>query len=365
MAKNNYYEVLEMDPVADKELAKTNKKEFIKKLKKNYRKLAIKWHPDKNVNNKEEATAKFQEVSEAYAVLSDDDKREKYDNPALGENFNFQDFNMDDIWKDFNASMNEFGFFNNKKINKGSDIRIDIVYTLNESFNGSKKKIKYNHYVLCEHCHGTGKTKESKEKVCDRCNGTGKELKQQIGGMGVFGTCSKCNGKGKIIENPCPKCNGNGVIPKEEEIEIDIPKGIFNGAQMRIEGKGNAPENSNGEGLNGDLYVVYHEIEDKTFKRDMNDLIMSINISVVDALLGSVKRIKTIDNKTFDITIREGMQDGNKIRINGQGMPIYNSLNRGNLIGIISINMPSSLNEKEKKLLKELKKEEHFNDRNN
>lgn len=356
--KKDYYKILELDE-SSKNLPFD---EFKKKLKANYKKLAMQYHPDKqqgkSEKDKKSAEEKFKEIGEAYAVLSDDEKKKQYDNP-MGGGFNFDAFNG---FGGFNNSMEdimaEFGFGTKKtnQVKKGQNMRITIKMTLKDAFEGVKKKIKYNKNTVCKDCHGSGMTSNSKKEDCPHCGGTGKFFRQQ-GMWQQITTCPYCNGAGSIIKNPCKTCGGSGVNTTQTTIELDIPKGINNGDQIRLEGMGNEIPN----GMNGDLYVFVAIEEDAKFVRNGNDLYFELEVLVVDAILGCEKTIETIDGKKLVTKIKEGTTEGTKIRFANKGMPIYGSQGRfGDLYGVVKIIMPKKLSEEEKEILKTLKEKDNF-----
>lgn len=354
MAKD-YYKILGVEKTATAE-----------DIKKAYRREAKKWHPDlcKDETKKKEYEEKFKEVAEAYSVLSDENKRKEYDNPMSGgANFNFGGFGG----TDFSDLFSQFGFggFNpfgggrpKQQVVKGQSMRIVVELTLEEIFNGVTKKIRYNHYDKCHTCGGSGKTSNSKEETCPHCGGTGSQF-QQEGGWQRISTCRHCGGSGKILKNPCPSCGGDGIVMTNSEIDIEIPKGVCEGFQLALEGKGNAPKNCKGE--YGDLYVLVKEKEHDKFLRDGNDLIFELEVPIIDALLGCTKEVETIDGKRLSTNIPQGVEDGTKIRFNGKGLPIYGHNGMyGNMIGVVKLVMPKSLTNEERNILNSLKEKPNF-----
>lgn len=361
--RKDYYGILGIT----EEEKKLKGDEFEKILKKKYRPLAIKYHPDKNQSKSEEekklAEEKFKEISEAYSVLSDAKKREEYDNPMSNFQFNgFGGASFEDIFNTFNPFGSHFDFGemggSRNKPNKGQSLRIVVDLTLEDMYNGVKKTIKYDRNGKCKHCNGSGKTSQSREETCTHCGGVG-QVFMQNGGWQQISTCQHCKGKGKIITNPCPHCNGIGLNRESNQIEINIPKGVQHGQQILINGEGCAPERGNGQ--YGDLIVVIREKQHQKYIRDNNDLYFDIEVQIIDAILGCTKTIETIDGKTLSTKIPLGVEDGTKIRFVGKGMPIYNRPNQyGNLYGIIKLVLPKKINDSEKELLKRLKEEENF-----
>jgi len=357
--KKDYYKIL---GITDEE-KKLQDKEFEDVAKKKYRQIAIKYHPDRNPGNKE-AEEKFKEAAEAYSVLSDKNKRAEYDNPMSGVNFNsnfdFGSFNVDEILKGFGFS--DFGFdpFRSSAsvVRKGSSMRLRVKLSLEEIYNGTKKKFKYKRLDKCEVCDGKGTTKDSKVEKCHTCGGTGKIFIQPNPFMQQIATCNVCGGSGKVITNPCKHCGGKGVRQKENEVEISIPKGVFEGMQLSLKGYGNAPDNMNGE--YGDLIVDIIEIEHNEYRRDGHDLYCDVEIPVIDAILGCNATIDTINGKKLTVKIPAGTEDGYTLRFNGYGMPIYGSNKYGDMYGIIKLKMPKKLTDNERRLLEQLNNCENF-----
>ena len=340
-------------------------------IKKAFRKLSIKYHPDRN-NGSKEAEAKFKEIAEAYSVLGDEDKRKEYDNPASHFDFkgsggpDFGGMGMDDILRHFaNMGMGDFGFGNRtprEQNIKGSSIRINLKLTLEEMHDGVTKKVKYKRFEPCDNCNGSGMTAESRRKTCRTCGGSG----TVIGGNGFGGgfmsfsqTCPTCGGQGYIIENPCPHCKGHGIVQKtSNETEINVEKGVIPGMNLIIQGKGNFPPK--GKGTPGDLIVSIEAIEHDKFDLVGNDLHYNLCIGVIDAILGCEVVVDTIDKKKLTVKIPQGTNNGHKFRFKGYGMPIYGSNRNGDMIVAVEVKMPSSLNNKEIALLGQLRQEEHF-----
>lgn len=350
--RKDYYKILGVKKDASQE-----------EIKKAFRKLSIKWHPDKNKGSKE-AEEKFKEIAEAYEVLSDANKRAEYDNPQShfefqGSNFNGMD--IDDILRHFGFGGMDFGFGSMKRPQteqKGSSIRININLTLKEMYDGVTKKIRYKRFEPCDKCGGSGMTEQSRKKTCKSCGGTGMVYSSN-GFMQMHQTCPTCGGKGYYIENPCKHCGGHGIVQKNsEETEINIPKGVLDGMSLVVQGKGNyAPHG----GTAGDLIVQVHAIKDNNFILEGNDLYFILDVSIVEAILGAEITINTIDDKQLTAKIPKGTCDGHKLRFRGYGMPYYGNLTqKGDMIGIVKIEIPNNVNENERKLLEQLRNEEHF-----
>jgi molecular chaperone DnaJ len=354
--KKDYYKILGVSKDATQD-----------EIKKAFRKLSLKFHPDRNPGDKE-AEAKFKEVAEAYEVLSDPKKKEEYDNPHSNFDFNmsggpdFGGMDMDDILRHFGFGGMDFGFGSSRRGEprnvKGSSIRINLKLTLEDSYKGVTKKIKYKRFEPCEHCGGTGKTDKTKEKVCRTCGGSG-FIFSQNGFMSMQQTCPTCGGKGKQVENPCPHCQGHGIVQKvTEETEIKLGKGLLDGMNVIIGGKGNYPPH--GKGTVGDLIINIQIVDDDRYEVDGNDLYFPIELNVVDAILGCNVDVNTVDGKQLTAKIPSGTSDGHKLRFRGYGIPIYGTNKAGDMFGIVNIKIPKNVTEEEKELLLKLKEHENF-----
>ena len=350
--KKDYYKILE---ITDEE-KKLQGKDFEKVIKNNYKKLCLKFHPDKqqkkSEKEKKESEERFKEVVEAYEVLSDPKKRQEYDNPMSGFDY-FGGFDPFDV-------MNEFGFGNRRtnQVNKGQSRRIVLNVTLEDLYNGVTKNVKYKRNGICKKCGGTGKGPNTKIETCQHCGGNG-QIIYQNGFMQTVTTCPHCGGTGQKVIDPCSKCNGSGLDIEENKIEVKIPKGVQDGFQMIAKGQGCAPQN--GQGVFGDLILLIKTSQHKKFERLNNDLYFSLEIPVIDAILGCNVNVTTIDGKQLSTKIPSLIEDGKQIRFSGKGMPYYeNPNNYGSMVGVIKIIMPKSLNEEEKTLLSELKNKENF-----
>lgn len=360
--QKDYYELLGLTN-DDKKLPF---EEFKKKLKQNYKKLALKYHPDKQQGKSDEekkiAEDKFKEIGEAYEVLSDEKKKNEYDNPigsASGFDFGSSSFNGG-FGDDFEDIMRNFGFgfgdTNKNKIRKGQSIRIVLPLSLEDIYNGITKQIKYNRNIICDECNGSGMGKDSRKETCTKCGGTGKVFTRN-GNWQTIETCPHCKGTGTIIKNPCHKCHGNGVVIKSEIVDVDIPKGVFEGSQLVLNGKGNSIPN----GIDGDLLVVIKEKNNDKFIRRDNDLYFQLNIPIIDAILGCEVVVDTIDEKKLTTKIQSGISNGSKIRFAKKGMPVYGSKNDfGDMYGIVNLVLPKKLSDEEIKTLKTLQGKGNF-----
>lgn len=352
-ANVNYYDILGIT----EDEKKLQGKDFEKVLKKKFKTIALLKHPDRNGNKSDEEKKKLEEefklASEAYDTLLN--RRQEYDNPS--SNFNFDGFSggFGDFMNGFEFDFNPFG--KQKRVNKGQTIRITLNVSLEDIYNGVEKTIKYNRMDKCPTCGGSGKGHNSRIETCSHCGGTGK-LFQRNGFVQTITTCPYCKGKGTILINPCQTCNGQGIVPTENTVTINIPKGIMNGIQMNMQGQGSAPVNC--DGIYGDLLMVINEAPNKEFERNGNDLYVNIEIPVIDGILGCSTEIKTIDGKKLSTKISQGTEDGTQIRFNGKGMPIMNSNRFGNMIGIIKLKMPKQLTNDELTILEELKTKQNF-----
>ncbi len=360
MAKRDFYEILGV--------AKNASEDDIKKA---YRKLAIKYHPDKNPNDKS-AEEKFKEAAEAYEVLSNGDKRKRYDQfghagvggAASGGAGGFGGgMNMDDIFSQFGDIFGGgFGFGGGsrggKRVNRGSNLRVKVKMNLQEIANGVEKKIKVNKLVSCNTCHGSG-AKGNAYETCRVCNGAGVITRVQqtmLGAMQTQSVCNNCHGEGKIIKDKCNTCHGEGVTRGEETISINIPAGVAEGMQLNVSGKGNAAVRG---GINGDLIVLIEEEEHPELKREGQHLVYNLHISMPDAILGTSVDVPLIEGKA-KIKIDPGTQSGKVLRLKGKGLPDVNSYYKGDLMVEISVYTPSNLSSDEKKMIEQLRNSTNF-----
>jgi molecular chaperone DnaJ len=367
MAKRDYYEVLGVSKGASAE-----------EIKKAYRKLAIKYHPDKNPGDKE-SEEKFKEAAEAYDVLSNPDKKSRYDQfghagmgGASGGGGFSGGFSMEDIFSQFGDIFGGhfgggFGGFSGfgggssrgRRVNRGSDIRIRVKLDLKEIAHGAEKKVKINKMVACDMCGGKGAKSEADIKTCDTCRGTGQVTRVTqtiLGQMQTSSVCPSCNGEGKTLIKPCSKCHGEGLVKEMEEITFKIPAGVAQGMQLTVQGKGNAARRG---GINGDLLVVIEEEENPELQRDGNDLIYSLFISIPEAVLGADAEIPSVDGK-LRIKIEPGTQSGKVLRLRGKGLPDVNGYGNGDLLVYIQVWTPKKLDKQEKEMLEKLKSSENF-----
>jgi len=372
MAKRDYYEVLEVPKTATAD-----------EIKKSYRKKAIQYHPDKNPGDKE-AEEKFKEAAEAYSVLSDPDKRAKYDkfgfdglNASSGFGGGAGGFgggagmSMDDIFSMFGDIFGGGGFGGfsgfggtrsrqrGERKSRGTDIRIKVSLTLEEINTGVTKKFKLKKLVPCQHCHGSGAKEGTSPETCPDCNGTGTVMRTQQSFFGVVQTqvpCPRCGGEGKIIKERCVHCSGDGVVYGEEIVEVNIPAGVAEGMQLSLEGKGNAGKHN---GYNGNLLVQIEEAPHKDLIRDENDLVYNLLLTVPQASLGGAIEVPTLDG-AVKVKIEPGTQPGKMLRLRGKGLPEVNSNRRGDMIVNIGVYIPETLSKDEKQAMEKFQASDHF-----
>jgi molecular chaperone DnaJ len=357
MTKRDFYEILGVSKSASDE-----------DIKKAYRKLAIKYHPDKNPDDKA-AEEKFKEAAEAYEVLSNPEKRQRYNQfghagvgGAAGGGYG--GMNMDDIFSQFGDIFGgAFGGFggggrSSRRVVRGTNLRVKVRLTLHDIANGVEKKIKVNKHVSCKTCNGSG-AKNGQYETCRVCNGTGAITRVQqtiLGAMQTQTTCSNCNGEGRIIKDKCNTCHGDGIVREEEVITLNIPAGVADGMTLSMSGRGNAAPRG---GINGDLLIVIEEEEHPHLKREGNHLIYYLNIGFPDAAMGTTVEIPTIDAKA-KIKIEPGTQSGKVLRLKGKGLPDVNAYGRGDLLVEIGVYTPTHLSPEEKKMLEQLKMSKNF-----
>jgi len=353
--KRDYYEVLGVSKTATKD-----------EIKKAYRKLAIENHPDKNPGDKA-AEERFKEATEAYEVLSDDTKRQNYDNYGFAGvdssqgfgNAAYRDFSdlfsggFSSIFEDlfgFGGSSSRARAQNNPNV--GQSIRVNIEVDLQDIMGDCKKELTYNHQVPCEACHGTGSSKgTASSKTCPTCGGMG-QVRQSSGFFSVSRTCPTCGGRGVVITDPCNVCKGSGTVRKSQTLRVKIPAGIENGADIIIPQMGNAGQNN---ATPGDLYVRVNIRPHKYFVRQNEDLFVQIPISMTQAALGLDIEVKNLMGQTVKVSIPSGVQNGKIIRVKGQGLPRFrSSSSMGDMYIKFQIETPKRLNSKAKQLMKEL-----------
>ena len=361
MAKRDYYEILGVAKNANEE-----------EIKKAYRKAALQFHPDKNPGNKE-AEEKFKEAAEAYGVLSDQQKKARYDQYGHagvgGPNGGAGNMNMDDIFSNFGDIFGEsiFGEFfggggrkqQRSRGIRGTNIRIKVKLSLKEIAEGARKTIKVKKYVVCDVCHGSGAKDASNVTTCKTCQGSGYVRRVQntiLGQMATTATCPTCHGSGQQITANCTKCHGEGKVYGEETISIDIPAGVTEGIELSMSGKGNAGEKG---GPAGDLLISIEEVKEQDLRREGNHIVYDLYISFADAALGTKVEVPTIDGKVR-VTIPEGTQGGHIMKLKGKGLPSLNSYGKGDQIIQVHVWVPKHLSNEEKGILEKLKSSKNF-----
>jgi molecular chaperone DnaJ len=358
--KRDYYEVLGVDKGSEK-----------KDIKKAYRKLAMKYHPD--VSEDPESADKFKEISEAYAVLSDDEKRGTYDQyghagmGGFSQEDIYNNINFEDIFKGFSGFggnsgstggfeniFDLFGFGGGSRNGprQGDDLAYNLDITLEEAAKGLENDIEISHEKICSQCHGSKAEPGTNPRTCPECGGSGQVRHISNTPLGQFATirpCNTCRGEGKIIETPCKKCRGKGIVRERNTIHIKIPPGVEDGNRMRVSGEGNAGERG---GPPGDLYIMIRVKKHNLFKRDGADLIYHMPISFVQASLGDTVEVPTLDNEV-DLKIPAGTQSGTSFRMKGHGMPHMRWGGKGNMYVKVKVVTPKNLNPRQKELLRE------------
>lgn len=367
MAKRDYYEVLGIARDADQAT-----------IKKAYRKLALKYHPDKNPGDKE-TEEKFKEAAEAYEVLSDADKRARYDryghagmSGAGGGGFSGEGMTMDDIFQQFGDIFGDstFGTFfggsagarggrTRNRGQKGSNLRIRVALDLEEIANGVLKKIKVKKQRTCDLCNGSGAKDSSSVRTCQTCGGSGfvRQVRSTfLGQMQTTSTCPTCNGTGQTVTANCPKCKGDGRIYGEETLEIDIPAGVEEGMQLSLRGKGNAGLRG---GPAGDLMISIEEKPHEFLQRDGQNVIFELYLNFADAALGTSVEVPTISGKV-KIKVPAGTQSGKIFRLKEKGLPVVQGYGRGDQLIHVNVWTPKKLSSRERELLEELRELPNF-----
>lgn len=373
--KRDYYEVLGVSKDASED-----------EIKKAYRKIAIKYHPDRNPGDKV-AEEKFKEAAEAYDVLHDPQKKQQYDQfgfngpmgggaGGFGGGFGGGGFSMDDIFSMFGdifgghggGGFGGFGGFGGgggarrKPQYRGADLRMKVSLTLQEVLTGTTKKFKVKKDVACQHCHGTGAEAGSGSETCPTCHGSGvvsRTVRTMLGMMQTQSECPTCHGEGTVIKNKCTECGGTGVVKGEEVVEVKIPAGVAEGMVVNVPGKGNAGQHN---GISGDIQVYITEEPNDTFVRDGNDVIYNLLLDFPTAVLGGDVEIPTIDGGKVKIKVEPGTQPGKTLRLRGKGLPSVPGYGNGtgDLVVNISVYVPKTLSSDEKKAIEKFRESDNF-----
>lgn len=364
--KRDYYEVLGVQ-----------KNATVDEMKKAYRKMAIKYHPDrqqgKSDAEKKDAEDKFKEAAEAYDVLSNPDKRARYDQFGFAGmdggagGFGGAGMSMEDIFSQFGDIFGGGGFGDffgggfgghrsggSRRVKRGTDLRVRVRVSLKDVADGVEKKLKIPRMVSCQSCNGTGAKNGTAQETCPNCNGSGMEIKVQrtiLGQMQTQSTCHTCGGSGKIIKERCPDCGGTGLVRKEDIVSVNIPAGVGEGMTLKMSGKGNdAP----GGGIPGDLLIVIEEERDAQLQRDGNDLIYNLMLDIPTAVFGGKVDVPTVDGHAR-VTIQPGTQPGKVLRLRGKGLPSASSYGMGDLLINVMVYIPESLSGEERKAFESLR----------
>src|SRR5215469_10422044 len=351
MSKRCYYETLECAKGAT-----------IETLKSSYRKLAMKFHPDRNPGDAD-AELRFKEINEAYDVLKDDQKRAAYDRfghaafeagmGRAGANAAGFDFagSFSDVFEDFFGDM--MGGRRSRRSNRGQDLRYNLEITLEEAFRGRSAEIKVPTMVACSACHGLGAEAGTTAETCPTCAGHGKVRASQ-GFFTIERSCAHCRGSGKVIRHPCKTCRGAGMVQKERTLTVDVPPGVEEGTRIRLSGEGAAGMNG---GPNGDLYIFISVAPHAIFQRDGHNLHCRAPVSFVTAALGGTIEVPTLDGGRAKVSVPEGTQPGRQFRLKGKGMPVLRSAQRGDLYIEVAVETPVKLTRRQKELLREFEGE--------
>jgi len=358
LSKRDYYDILGVPRNAPKDQIKTE-----------YRKLALKYHPDRN--KAPDAEERFKGISEAYAILSDDEKRAQYDrfgHEGIDQKYTREDIfrgvNFDDIFRDigfggFGDSVVDMLFGGGRRgrePSRGQDIRYDLDLSLEQAYSGLTTEIDVPRTERCSECNGTGAKSGTSPKKCSECGGSGQIQHVQVSGFMHFARiepCRKCRGRGVIIDKPCPTCSGTGIVERRRRISLKIPPGVDTGSQLILRGEGDAPD---GSGQRGDLYVVLRVRSHEIFTREGNDLICRVNVSFSKAALGGEVEVPTLDGPAR-IMVPPGTQSQATFRLRKKGMPAIREYGRGDELVLVQVRTPSKLTSRQKELFEQLARE--------
>ena len=348
MSKQDFYDVLGVSKEVDSN-----------SLKSAYRRLAMKYHPDKNPGDSE-AEKKFKEISEAYEVLSNPEKNAAYDQyghdaftgPGGGQGGFSEGFgsgfgSFSDIFEDFFGDAT--GQRNNERLKRGEDLKYEMSITLRDAYLGVKKEISYDTLVSCTSCSGTGSENKDGIGSCGSCRGSGR-IRASQGFFTVERTCPACGGSGQVITDPCRECNGEGRQRKNKNIEVSIPAGVEEGSRIRLAGEGTAGQNG---AEDGDLYIFISIVSHELFDRDGTNIFCNVPISIYEASLGGSVEVPTVSGGRAKVKIPAGTQSGDQLRLSGKGMPALRSVSFGDMIITLNVEIPKNLSQKQKELLKE------------
>ncbi|GFK94306.1 Chaperone protein DnaJ [Fundidesulfovibrio magnetotacticus] len=345
MTKADYYEILGVPRDAGEDA-----------IKKAYRQLAFKFHPDRNPGDAE-AESKFKEAAEAYEVLRDPQKRARYDrfgHQGLGDT-GFGGFsNPEDIFSTFSDIFGEFFGFSQgargrgPRPQAGNDLRYDLRVAFRDAAKGMEAALKIPRNVPCHECEGSGAAPGTRPETCRQCGGAG-QVHQSQGFFRIAVTCPVCRGEGVVVPNPCPRCKGKGALPDVRELKVRIPAGVDDGSRLRLRGEGEPGQHG---GPPGDLYVIIHVEEDKTFRRQGQDLVYSLEIGMVQAALGEKVQVPTLDGEET-MEIPKGTQSGEVFSLRGKGLPHPGRSGHGDLLVEVIVTTPKSLSKKQEELLRE------------
>jgi molecular chaperone DnaJ len=360
LSKRDYYDILGVQRDANKD-----------QIKNEYRKLALKYHPDRNKSP--DAEERFKEISEAYAILSDDDKRAQYDrfgHAGIDSRYSTEDIfrgaNFDDILRDLGfgfgggvGSIFDMLFGGGRRVperTRGQDIRYDLDISLEQAYSGLATEIEVPRTERCSECNGTGARPGTSPKKCPECGGTGQIQHVQVSGFMHFARiepCRKCRGRGVVIEKPCQTCNGAGIVERRRRIDLKIPAGVDSESQLVLRGEGDAPD---GSGRRGDLYVVVHVRPHEVFMREGNDLLCNVSITFSRAALGGEVEVPTLDGPA-KIMVPPGTQNGATFRLRKKGMPALREYGRGDELVVVQVKVPTKLTSRQRELIDQLLRE--------
>ena len=357
MANKDFYETLGVGRDASDD-----------EIKKAYRQLALKYHPDRNPDNKEEAEAKFKEASEAYQVLADADKRRQYDQfghaafegggaggfggfdfaGGFGAGASMFEDVLGDLFGDFFGGGGGGGRGGRSRAARGQDLRYDLEIAFEDAVNGAEKEISVPRSVTCQPCSGSGAKAGTNPETCPACKGAG-QMRMQQGLFQIAKTCGQCNGQGQIVRNPCPSCRGSGMSRDMRTIKVKIPSGVDNGSRLKLRGEG---ESGHSGGPTGDLYVVLHVESHSIFEREGTHLVCDMPISMAQAALGAKIDVPTLDG-VVKMTVPAGTQTGKLFRLRGKGVRDIRSGRKGDEIVRVTVETPVHMSKKQKQLLRE------------